>query len=78
MDWFLYDNGLRHERVKNPIYYRKFVHIQTYSRHDIVTYLEPCVTLVYSEPCHIQNPGIFRTLSRHILAYSERHVTLAY
>ena len=35
-------------------------------------------------PCHIQNPGIFetqdifRTLSKHILAYSERCVTLAY
>ena len=24
-------------------------------------YLETCVTLAYSEPCHIQNPGIFRT-----------------
>ena len=27
-------------------------------RH-IVVYLEPSLTLVYSEPCHIQNPGIF-------------------
>ena len=26
----------------------------------IVAYLEPCVALEYSEPCHIQNPGIFR------------------
>ena len=49
----------------------------------IVAYLEPCVTLAYSEPCHFQNPGIFRiqnilkTLSRH-MAYSERCVTLAY
>ena len=48
-----------------------------------VAYLEPCVTLAYSEPCHVQNPGIFRTqnvlktLSRH-MAYSERCVTLAY
>ena len=38
-----------------------------------VAYLEPCVTLEYSEYCHIQNPGIFstqdifRTLSKHIL-----------
>ena len=38
----------------------------------------------YSKPCHIQNLGIFRTqdisrsLSRHILAYSERCVRLAY
>ena len=42
-----------------------------------VGYLELCVILVYSEPCHIQNPGIFRTWdifrtpSGHILAYSE-------
>ena len=49
-----------------------------------VAYLEPCVTLAYSECCHIQNPGIFRTqnifttLARHILAYSECCVTLAY
>ena len=50
----------------------------------IVAYLEPCVTLAYSKPCHIQNLGIFitqdvfRTLSRHILIYSKRCVTLAY
>ena len=47
-----------------------------------VAYLEPCVTLAYSEPCHIQNPGItndiFRILSKHILAYSEHCVMLAY
>ena len=40
--------------------------------------LEPCVTVAYLEPCHIQNPeifrihDIFRTLLRHILVYSER------
>ena len=50
----------------------------------IVTYLEPWKTLAYSEPCHIQNPGIFRTqnifrtLSRNILTYAECCVTLAY
>ena len=49
-----------------------------------MTYLESCVTLAYSEPCHIQNVGIFRTqdmfrtLSRHILVYAERCVTLVY
>ena len=49
-----------------------------------MAYLELCVTLAYSEPCHIQNPGIFRTqyifrtLLRHILGYSERCLTLAY
>ena len=38
----------------------------------------------YSEPCHVENPSIFitrdifRTLSRHILAYSECCVMLAY
>ena len=50
----------------------------------IVAYLEPCVTLAYSDTCHIQNPGIFRTqdkfrtLLRHILTYSECYITLAY
>ena len=47
-----------------------------------VAYVEPGVTLAYSEPCHIQNSGIYgtqdilRTLSTQILAYSERCVTL--
>ena len=50
----------------------------------IVAYLKFCVTLAYSEPCHIQKPGIFRTqdifrtLSRHILAYSVDCITLAF
>ena len=49
----------------------------------IVAYLEPCVTLAYSERCYIHNPfilerKIFRTLSRHILAYSDCYVTLGY
>ena len=49
----------------------------------IVAYLEPCVALADSEPCHIQNTDIFRTqdlirtLSRHILAYSELCVIIA-
>ena len=49
-----------------------------------MAYLEPCVTLAYSKPCHIQNPGIFRaqdisrTPSRHILAYSQRCVKFPY
>ena len=44
----------------------------------IVACLEPCVTVAYLKPCHIQNPeifriqDIFRTLLRHILVYSER------
>ena len=52
-------------------------------RH-IVAYLEPCMTLAYSEPCNIQNPDIFRIqdmfriLSRHILVHSKRCVMLAY
>ena len=51
-------------------------------RH-IVAQKEDCVTPAYWKPCHIQNSGIFRTqdifrtLSRHILEYTER-VTLAY
>ena len=66
--------------ILNLVYDHKFRHIHAYSRH-IKTYLEPCVTLAYSGPCHIQNPDItgtydtFRTLSRNILAYSEHCVT---
>ena len=50
----------------------------------LVAYLEPCVSLAYSEPCYIQNSDIFRTqdifrtLSRDIPAYSPRGVTLGY
>ena len=62
--------------IQNPVYYRKFRYIQAY--------LEPCVTLVYSDLYHIQNPGIFRTqdifrtLSRHILAYSKDWASLTF
>ena len=74
---------MRH--TQNHVYYRKFryiKHIDVLFRHFQPYYgiLEPCVILVYSEPCHIQSPGIFRlqdifrTLSRHILAYSDRCV----
>ena len=86
------DLALLYDKYSEPCLLSK---IQTYSGlftfylrlftfSHIVAYLEPCVTLAYSEPCHIQNPGIFRTqdifrtLSRHILAYSECCVTLAY
>ena len=45
-------------------------------------YLFNILALAYSEPCHIQNPGIFRvqdiTLWRHIPVYSRGCVTLAY
>ena len=50
--------------IQNPVYYRRLTHIKACS-------------LPILEPGHIQNPGIsrtqniFRTLSRHILAYSE-------
>ena len=50
----------------------------------IAAYLEPYVFLTYSEPCHVQNHGIFRTqdifisLLRYILVCSKRCVTLAY
>ena len=50
----------------------------------IVAYLDPCVILAYSEPCYIQDPGIFttqdiiRTMSRHILENSVGSVTLAF
>ena len=63
--------------IQNSVYYPKFRHIQAYSRP-----IQPIVA--YLEPYHIQNPGIFRTqdifgtLSRIILAYSERCVMLAY
>ena len=35
-------------------------HIETLLRH-IQAYSAPFVTLAYSQPCHILNPGIFRT-----------------
>ena len=62
----------------------RHIHIHSDIFSYIVAYLEPCVILAYSEPCHIQNPGMFRTrdivrtLSRHILAYSKCCVTLSY
>ena len=62
--------------IKNPVYCRKFRHIQAY--------LEPCVFFACFEPSYIQNPSIFRTqdilrtLSRHILTYRERCVTVTY
>ena len=37
-------------------------YIQELTR-DIQTHSEVCVTLVYSEPWYIQNPGIFRSLA---------------
>ena len=49
----------------------------------IIVNLEHCVTVPYSESCHIQNPDIsrtrvvFRTLSSHTLAYLKRCVRLA-
>ena len=53
--------------IQNFVYYRKFKHSGIFRYHSeifshIVAYLEPCVTLAYSEPYNIQNPGIFRTL----------------
>ena len=50
----------------------------------IVAYLESCIILAYSEPFHIQNPGIFKTqdifrpLLMHILAYSVACAMLAF
>ena len=74
------------------VLYEKPCQIQTYSGiftsyldifSLIVAYSEPCVTLAFSERYYIHNPGIlepkiFRTLSRHILAYSDCYVTLVY
>ena len=60
------------------------IHVHSDIFSHIVAFLEAYVTLAYSEHCHIQNPGIFRTqdifrtMSRHLLVYSERCVTLAY
>ena len=44
--------------IQKPVYYRKFRHFQAYScpiQTYIVAYLEPCVTVSYSEYWHIQN-----------------------
>ena len=46
----------------------------------IQAYLAPCVTLIYSQTCHIPSPGIFRTrvifktLQKFHQAYSERNI----
>ena len=37
-----------------------FTSIATLTTH-IQAYSAPCVTLTYLQPCHVQNPGIFRT-----------------
>ena len=58
--------------IQNPVYYHKLRHIQGYLRpihtifNHVVAYLEPCVTLRYSDHCHIQHPGILRTQDIYI------------
>ena len=49
------------------VYYLTFRHIRAYSRpiktfqpYCHMPYLEHCVTLAYYEPCHIQNPDVFK------------------
>ena len=77
--------------IQNPVYHHKFGHIQAYLR-SIQTY-SAILWHIYNsvELWHIQNPAIFkilaylepktylnsRTLSRHIVVYSKRCVTLA-
>ena len=48
-------------------------------------YLAPCVTLAYSQPCHILSPSLFRTkglfktcetLTRHIQNPTVSHIAL--
>ena len=72
--------------IQNSVYHRKFRHIHVLLRH-IQPYCAIFRTLCSSwifRTLPIQNPGIFITsdtfwtLSRHILAYSERCVTFAY
>ena len=62
--WICYSETGRSkiELVLNILAYSNIIrHIQELSR-DIQTHSEACITLVYSEPLHIQNPDIFRTL----------------
>ena len=69
--------------IQNLVNYRKFRHIQVYSRpiqaysgpfrhSHILACLEPRVTFKYSELRHIQNPGIFRT--QDIFRPLSRHI----
>ena len=63
--WICYSETGRSkiELVLNILAYSNIIrHIQELSR-DIQTHSESCVILVYSEPLHIQNPGIFRILA---------------
>ena len=86
--YILYETYSEPCPIQNHSYYRKFRHIQAYSRpfktySAIMRHIQsPLLLFAFLEPCHIQNLGIFRApeiftaLSRHILAYSERCVTL--
>ena len=66
-----------------PVIVNSVRHIHVLFRH-IVRYLEPCVTLTYSEPYHISNlryiqnsvkaySGIFRTLCNALILRSPRY-----
>ena len=46
--------------IQNPAYDRKFRHIRVLLSifSHIVAYLEPCVNIAHSEPCHSQTPDI--------------------
>ena len=35
MDWFLYDNGLRHERVNKNIYFEEHLRTTAFNDRDI-------------------------------------------
>ena len=74
--------------IQKCVYYLTFRHIRAYSRpiktfqpYCHMPYLEHCVTLAYYEPCHIQNPDVFKPKIYSELCqgiFWQRRVTLAY
>ena len=77
--------------VKSYIFQKRSIMRSFWIRPSLNKYLLTCrvtsryvLYMTYSEPCHIQTSNIFRTqdifitLPKHILAYSEHCVTLAY
>ena len=76
--------------IQNPVYYRKFRHIQAYLRpiqpysviptphsaicSHVVKYLEPCITLSYSKPYHIHNSNVYSELFQDLFWHIQNAV----
>ena len=71
-NFILGDNTLCKDYTEMKSHQRKYLHMRISRKYTIQAYLGISRTLVYSEPRHIHNPGIFRTLAySKSKAYSE-------